>query len=80
MGECLQIRLQPGVAAVVLGSSAGGSGSVESLADVWGRDAERFEERLRTAGSWDERFAMAADAVRRRIGDGLRVDPEVVHI
>lgn len=80
VGECLQIRLQPAVAAAVLGSSAGGSGSVESLADVGGRDAGRFEERLRTAGSWDERFAMAADAVRRRIGDGLRVDPEVVHI
>lgn len=80
VGECLQIRLQPGVAAAVLGSPAGVSGSVESLGGVWGRDAGRFEERLRTAGSWDERFAMAADAVHRRIGDGLRIDPEVAHI
>ncbi|MET8168810.1 helix-turn-helix domain-containing protein [Streptomyces sp. NPDC005329] len=80
VGECLQIRLQPGVAAALLGSSAGVSGGVESLADVWGRDAERIEERLRTAGSWDERFALAADVVRRRIGDGLRVDPEVAHV
>lgn len=80
VGECLQIRLQPGVAAAVLGSSAGVSGSVESLADVWGRDAGRVEERLRTAGSWDERFAMATDIVRRRIGDSLRVDPEVAHV
>ncbi|MFC7309206.1 helix-turn-helix domain-containing protein [Streptomyces monticola] len=80
VGECLQIRLQPGVAAAVLGSSAGVSGSVESLAAVWGRDAGRIEERLRTARSWDERFAMAADVVRRRIGDGLQVDPEAAHI
>ncbi|XUZ85743.1 helix-turn-helix domain-containing protein [Streptomyces sp. HD1123-B1] len=80
VGECLQIRLQPGVAAAVLGSSAGAGGSVESLADIWGRDAVRIEERLRTAGSWGERFAMVADVVRRRTGDGLRVDPEVAHI
>lgn len=80
VGECLQIRLQPGVAAAVLGSSAGASGSVESLADVWGRDAGRIEERLSAAGSWDERYAMAADIIRRRIGDGLRVDPEVAHV
>lgn len=80
VGECLQIRLRPDVAAAVLGSSSVVSGSVESLADVWGRDAGRVEERLRTAGSWDERFAVAADIVRRRIGDGPRVDPEVAHI
>jgi len=80
VGECLQVRLQPGVAAAVLGSSAGVSGSVESLADVWGRDAGLIEERLRTAGSWDERFAMAADIIRRRIGDGPRVDPEIAHL
>ncbi|MFB6833176.1 AraC family transcriptional regulator [Streptomyces hydrogenans] len=81
VGECLQIRLRPAVAAAVLGSPAGADAGAESLADVWGLDTGRFEERLRTAGSWDERFAMATDLVRRRIGDGgPRVDPEVAYI
>ncbi|MFJ3876822.1 helix-turn-helix domain-containing protein [Streptomyces sp. NPDC090077] len=80
VGECLQIRLPPGAAAAVLGPSAGADGSVESLADVWGRDAGAVEERLRAAGSWDERFEMAADFVCRRIGEGPRVDPEVAHV
>ncbi|MFI9118482.1 helix-turn-helix domain-containing protein [Streptomyces bikiniensis] len=73
-GECLQIRLDPVVAASVFGGS---DGAVVSLADVWGRDAERFEEGLRAAGSWDERFALAADVLGRRLGSGPRVDPEV---
>ncbi|WP_432120425.1 helix-turn-helix domain-containing protein [Streptomyces sp. S1] len=78
-GECLQIRLEPVVAASVFGASAGADGAVVSLADVWGRDAERFEEGLRAAGSWDERFALAADVLGRRLGAGPRVDPEVAH-
>ncbi|MFB7278964.1 helix-turn-helix domain-containing protein [Streptomyces hydrogenans] len=80
VGECLQIRLEPAAAAAVLGSPVEAGAGAESLADLWGRDAGRVEERLRTAGSWDERFAMAADLVRGRIGDGgPRVDPEVAY-
>src|SRR5262245_21963268 len=36
---CLQIRLEPVVAAAVLGVSTDLSGTVVSLEDVWGRDA-----------------------------------------
>ncbi|MFI0239962.1 helix-turn-helix domain-containing protein [Streptomyces sp. NPDC016845] len=78
VGACLQIRLEPAVAAAVLGESAELRGAVVSLADVWGRAAERAEERLRAAASWDERFAVAGELLRtpraRR-----RVDPEVAH-
>ncbi|MFD6188643.1 helix-turn-helix domain-containing protein [Streptomyces sp. NPDC060275] len=79
VGVCLQIRLEPAVAAAVLGPSAGLGGRVESFEDVWGRDAERVQDRLRAAGSWDERFAVAADILRRRTADRPAVDPEVAH-
>ncbi|QXJ26979.1 helix-turn-helix domain-containing protein [Actinomadura graeca] len=78
-GECLQIRLSPIAAAAVLGASAELSGMVVPLEDVWGRAAGRFEERLRAAASWDERFAITRDLLVRR--PALRdVDPEVAHI
>ena len=38
-GECLQIRLSPVVAAVVLGASTELTGTVVSREDVWVRDA-----------------------------------------
>jgi hypothetical protein len=34
------------------------AGPLCALRDVWGRDAVRFEDRLRAAASWDERFAI----------------------
>lgn len=78
VGACLQIRLEPAVAAAVLGAPGELSGAIVPLADVWGRAAERAEERLRAAASWDERFAVAGELLRppqaRR-----RVDPEVAH-
>lgn len=77
VGECLQIRLEPAVATAVLGGSTDLSGRVESFADVWGRDAERTEEILRAAGSWDERFALAAGMLLRRTAHRRPVDPEV---
>mgnify|MGYP003777045621 CR=1 FL=1 len=79
VGECLQIRLEPAVAAAVLGASTELSGTVVALDEVWGRDAGRTEDRLRAAASWDERFAIAADLLRRRLGAGAPVDPEVAH-
>jgi AraC-like DNA-binding protein len=78
-GECLQIRLSPVVAAAVLGASTELAGAVESLEDVWVRDAGQVEEKLRAATSWDERFTIAADALARRLGDRPRVDPEVAY-
>ncbi|CAM5431135.1 hypothetical protein SVIOM342S_04945 [Streptomyces violaceorubidus] len=79
VGACLQIRLEPAVAAAVLGPSAALGGRVESFGDVWGREAERVQDELRAAGSWDERFALAADLLRRRMADRAPVDPEVAH-
>jgi AraC-like DNA-binding protein len=78
-GECLQIRLSPVVAATVLGASAELTGTVAALEDVWGRDTGQVEDRLRAAMSWDERFAIAADVLGRRLGARPPADPEVAH-
>ncbi|MFJ2093140.1 helix-turn-helix domain-containing protein [Streptomyces sp. NPDC087901] len=79
VGECLQIRLEPVVAAAVLGASNELSGTVVALEDVWGRDAGRAEEALRAAASWDERFTIAGEFLGRRLGTHPPVDPEVAH-
>ncbi|WP_433434971.1 helix-turn-helix domain-containing protein [Nonomuraea sp. CA-141351] len=79
VAECLQIRLEPVVAAAVLGASAELSGTVASLEDVWGRDAGRAEDRLRAAASWDERFTIAAELLGRRLDARPPVDPEVAY-
>ena len=79
VGECLQIRLEPVVATAVLGASTELSGTVVSLEDVWGRDAGRAEDRLRAAASWDERFTIAVELLRRRPGIRPPVDPEVAY-
>jgi len=76
--ECLQIRLEPAVAATVLGASADLSGAMTPLGDVWGRDAGRVEDRLRAAASWEERFAIAARILAERLDGRPAVDPEVV--
>jgi AraC-like DNA-binding protein len=78
-GECLQIRLSPIAASAALGASAALTGTVAALEDVWGRDAGQLEDRLRAAASWDERFAIAADVLGRRLGTRPSVDPEVAH-
>ena len=72
--ECLQIRLSPVVAHAVLGTTAG---SVIALDDLWGGEAEQLRERLRTAGSWEARFAIAEAALGRRYEHGRVVDPEI---
>lgn len=74
--ECLQIRLSPVVAHAVLGA-ADSSGAVVALADVWGRDAERVQDRLRAATTWHDRFAIADAALCARYAAGRGVDPEV---
>jgi len=78
-GECLQIRLSPITAGAVFGASTELTGTVVSLGDVWGHDGRRVEDRLRTATSWPERFAIADDLLRRRLGASQPVDPEVAH-
>jgi AraC-like DNA-binding protein len=80
VGDCLQIRLDPDVAAAALGASPELSGTIASFSDVWGRDAARVEDRLRAAASWDERFTIAADVLGRRLDARSPVDPEVAHV
>ncbi|WP_329000318.1 helix-turn-helix domain-containing protein [Kribbella sp. NBC_00709] len=77
LGECLQVRLSPVVAARAFGASPQLTGTVASFADVWGRGAGRFEDRLRATASWDERFAIVVDVLGRRLN--ASVDAEVAH-
>src|SRR5215472_7027361 len=75
--ECLQVRLSPVVAHAVLEASPQLGGALVALDDLWGRDAERIQERLRAAGSWEERFAIVEAALAPRHDAGWAVDPEV---
>ncbi|TDD02951.1 AraC family transcriptional regulator [Nonomuraea deserti] len=75
--ECLQLRLPPMVAHAVLGASSELGGTVAALDDLWGREAVRAHERLRAAGSWEERFAIVEAALARRYDAGRAADPEV---
>ncbi|MBW6435705.1 helix-turn-helix transcriptional regulator [Actinoplanes hulinensis] len=75
-GDLLQIRLEPTVAAVLLGPCTELTGMVAALHDVWGHDAEA---RLRAVTSWEDRFATAADILGRRLHSGRTVDREVTH-
>ncbi|OUC96747.1 AraC family transcriptional regulator [Streptosporangium minutum] len=77
VGRFLQIRLEPVAAAAMLGASAELSGTLAGLEAVWGRDAGRAEDRLRAAASWDERFAIAAEILGRRLAARRPIDPEV---
>ncbi|GAA4090305.1 AraC family transcriptional regulator [Nonomuraea soli] len=80
-GECLQIRLEPVAAAAVLGgASAELSGGLAPLEQLWGQEARLAEERLRAASSWDERFAIAAALLARRLAARDAVDPAVAHV
>jgi AraC-like DNA-binding protein len=74
---CLQVRLSPVVAHAVLGDPTDLTGRMIALDDFWGPEAARLHGQLRTARSWDERFAVAAAAIGRRVDAGRAADPEV---
>jgi AraC-like DNA-binding protein len=78
-GECLEIRLSPVAAAAMIGGSAELSGAVVPLEDLWGSDAERFADRLHASPSWQRRFEIAIDVLRRRLDARRPVDPEVAY-
>ncbi|KMO94935.1 helix-turn-helix domain-containing protein [Streptomyces roseus] len=78
--ECLQLRLSPVVAHAALGGCAAWGRGVVPLRELWGREAGRTRERLRLAGSWQERFAIAGAELARRYEEGRRVDPEVAFV
>ncbi|WP_152521099.1 helix-turn-helix domain-containing protein [Nocardiopsis ganjiahuensis] len=77
VGECLQIRLDPAAAAAALGTTTELTGAVVPLAEVWGHDAARAEDRLRATASWNERFTIMRDILGRRLSARPRVAPEV---
>jgi AraC-like DNA-binding protein len=60
-----------------LQASSESGGALVALDDPWGRDAERIQERLRGARSWEDRFAIAEAALAPRHDAGRAVDPEV---
>lgn len=68
--EVLQIRLSP-----LIARAAELSGTVITLDYLWGRDAERIQDRLRDTKSWDERFTIAESALLNRLD--TNVDPEI---
>lgn len=74
---CLQVRLSPVVAHAVLGASSQLGGALVALDDLWGRDAERIQEQLRAAASWEDRFAIMEAALAPRYDAGPAIDPEV---
>jgi AraC-like DNA-binding protein len=79
IGDCLQIRLEPALAAAAFGATTEITGSVVPLDAVWGPDATRATQRLRAAPSWRQRFAIAAEILARRLDTRPAVDPEVAH-
>lgn len=74
---CLQVRLSPIVASIVLGAASELGGTVVTLDDLWGPDAALVHEQLRSAGSWNERFAIAQAALVRHWDADRAVDAEV---
>jgi AraC-like DNA-binding protein len=77
--RCLQIRLSPVLAHAVLGTALRSDDTPTSLEDLWGRDAIRFEHRLRDTSSWEERFSIVEAELALRAEVGRRVDSEVAH-
>ncbi|GHF86418.1 AraC family transcriptional regulator [Kitasatospora xanthocidica] len=77
--EVLQVRLSPPVAHAVFGDPAHLAAAVVPLEELWGREAARTRERLRACGCRQERFAIAAAVLGRRLEAGRPVDPEVAY-
>lgn len=78
--DCLQLRLNPIAAHQVFGAPVGPGGSAIALDELWGRDAERIQDRLRTAGSWQERFVVAREEFGARVEAGPEVDREAAYV
>lgn len=74
---CLQVRLSPLVARMVLGPEVAElDGGVATLDEVIGTEADRIAERLNGLACWDERFALVDDWLAGRSAAG-RLLPEV---
>ncbi len=77
--ECVEVRLSPPAAHMVLGVCPGElDRAVVALDDLWGRDGSRLREQLGDAASWEDRFALVNASLACRGTEGRPMDPEVI--
>ncbi|GEM32475.1 AraC family transcriptional regulator [Nocardia neocaledoniensis NBRC 108232] len=79
VGEVLQIRMSPVVAAAILRDTDVIGGTVTPVRELWGSCAAALRERLRATPSWDDRFALAAEFLHGRATRRFGVAPEVAY-
>ncbi|MGW5381051.1 helix-turn-helix domain-containing protein [Nocardia sp. NPDC003963] len=79
MGDVLEIRLSPVVAAGIFRDTGISGGTLIPLPELWGGDAALLTERLRSTPSWDDRFTRAAAFLRSRASQGFEVAPEIAY-
>ncbi|NUP28124.1 MAG: AraC family transcriptional regulator [Nocardia sp.] len=79
VGEVLQIRLSPVVAAAILRDTEIIGGTVTPLPQLWGGSAAILTERLRSTPSWDDRFALTGAFLRSRAPGKFAVAPELAY-
>jgi AraC-like DNA-binding protein len=78
VGRGVQLMLDPLVAGRLLGVPLGElANRVVALDDLGGRDLKELPERLATASSWPERFAVLDDVFGRRLAAAPPVDPRL---
>jgi AraC-like DNA-binding protein len=76
--ECLQVRLSPPVACALLGPDPV-IGAL-TLDDLWGNDALVLQERLRVAGSWQQRFTIVGALLTERLAVARAPEPELAFV
>lgn len=79
IGEVLQIRLSPVTAAAIFRDTDIIGGTVTPLPQLWGSSAALLTEQLRSAPSWEDRFALAAAFLRSRVPSKFAVAPEFAY-
>ncbi|WP_245675987.1 AraC family transcriptional regulator [Nocardia niwae] len=79
VGEVLQIRLSPVVAAAILRDTDVIGGAVTPLPQLWGGSAAILTDRLRSTPSWDDRFALAGAFLRSRVPGEFAVAAEFAY-
>ncbi|MGY2032218.1 helix-turn-helix domain-containing protein [Nocardia gipuzkoensis] len=79
VGDVLQIRMSPVIAAAILRDTDIIGGAVTPLPELWGSSTALLTERLRSTPSWDDRFTIAAAFLRSRVPRGFGVAPEIAY-
>ncbi|KAF0845553.1 AraC family transcriptional regulator [Nocardia caishijiensis] len=80
VGDVLQIRMSPVVAAAILRDTDIIGGAVAPLTELWGPATTFLIERLRATPSWDDRFAITAAFLRSRFPRKSGVAPELAYV